>query len=131
MFYRYSLLIPASTAQAAPVSTTMQLAHGIVHQVEIAFPPGCAGLVHVAVFRFEHQRWPTNTDQQFAWDDYTIVMRNEKFGLVSQPYTLTLRGWSEDTTFDHTVVCRIGIKKPDLHRPGSVIGRLLRGESQG
>lgn len=127
MFYRYSLTVPADTPATAPVAETMYLCHGIIHQVEIAFPPGCAALVHVAVYRFEHQAWPTNPDEQFAWDDYNIVIRQESFGLVTQPYTLSLRAWSEDEAYAHTVVCRIGIKVPELHRPGSWVKRLLKG----
>jgi hypothetical protein len=109
----------------------MYLSHGIVHQVEISFPPGCAALVHVAIYRFEHQAWPTNPDGTFAWDDYTVRITNEAFGLITQPYALSLRAWSEDDTFAHTVTCRIGLKLPELHRPGSWVGRLLRGESGG
>lgn len=128
MFYRYSLLVPANTPKTTPVHTTMYLTRGIIHQVEIAFPPGCAGLVHVAIFRFEHQAWPTNPDEQFAWDNISLVIRNEAFGLIDHPYNLSLRAWSEDDTFPHTIVCRIGVKLPDLNRPGSWVGRLLRGE---
>lgn len=128
MFYRYHLTVPPGTTQAAPVTRTMYLCHGIIHQVEIAFPPGCAALIHVAVFRYEHQAWPTNPDGEFAWDDYTIIIRQEHFGLVTRPYTLSLRAWSEDTTYSHTIVCRIGIRLPELHRPGSWVKRLLKGE---
>uniref|UniRef100_A0A6H1ZUW1 Uncharacterized protein n=1 Tax=viral metagenome TaxID=1070528 RepID=A0A6H1ZUW1_9ZZZZ len=131
MFYRYSLTVPANTAQSAPVTETMYLAHGIIHQVEVGFPPGCAALVHVAIFRFEHQVWPTNPDGEFAWDDYTVVIREEDFGLVHRPYTLSLRAWSEDDTFPHTISCSIGIKQPELHRPGSWVKKLLQGETQG
>jgi len=128
MFYRYSLTVPAETPVTAPVAKTMYLCHGIIHQVEIAFPPGCAALVHVAIFRFEHQAWPTNSDETFAWDDYNVVIRQEHFGLTSRPYTLSLRAWSEDQAYPHTIACRIGIKAPELHRPGSWVGRLLKGE---
>lgn len=128
MFYRYSLTVPASTLVSAPATTIMYLAHGIIHQVEVGFPPGCAALVHVAIFRFEHQAWPTNPDGDFAWDDYNVVIRQENFGLVHRPYTLSLRAWSEDTVYPHTIACRIGIKKPELHRPGSWVARLLKGE---
>lgn len=129
MYYRYSLTVPADTPTTTPVTQTMHLAHGIIHQVEVGFPPGCAGLVHVAIFRFEHQAWPSNPDDEFAWDDYNVKIDREFFALITRPYELTLRAWSEDTTFPHTVVCRIGLKQPDPHRPGSWIHRLLRGDS--
>jgi len=107
----------------------MHLVHGIIHQVEVGFPPGCAGLVHVAIFRFEHQAWPTNPDDEFAWDDYNVKIEREFFGLTTRPYELTLRAWSEDSTFAHTITCRLGLKPPELHRPGSWVGRLLRAEA--
>lgn len=128
MFYRYSLTVPANTPSTAPIATTMRLSHGIINQIEIGFPPGCAGLVHVSIFHFEHQAWPTNPDNDFAWDDYNVTIRNEAFGLVTRPYNLTLRAWSEDNTFPHTIVCRLGIQRPLPHRPGSWVARLLRGE---
>ena len=131
MFYRYSLTVPALTPATALVTTTMRLAHGIIHQVEIGFPPGCAGLVHVGIYRFEHQVWPSNPDHDFAWDNYNIVIRGEAFGLVTRPYQMTLRAWSEDDSYAHTIVCRIGIRSPELHRPGSWVARLLKGETQG
>lgn len=131
MFYRYSLTVPANTPATEPASVVMYLTHGIIHQVEIGFPPGCAGLVHVSIHRLEHQAWPTNPDHAFAWDDYNIVLRNEALGLITEPYTLTMRAWSEDDSYQHTVICRIGLKLPELHRPGSWVKRLLQGETQG
>lgn len=131
MFYRYSLTVPPLQSILTPVSTTMVLSHGIVHQVEVSFPPGCAALVHASIWHLERQVWPTNMGSDFAWDDYTIVMRNETFGLTTHPYELTLRGWSEDDIFPHEIACRIGIRKPEPHRPGSWVARLLRGETQG
>ena len=128
MFYRYSLTVPAATPASAPETKTMILTHGIVHHVEVAFPPGCAALVHVAIYRHEHQAWPSNPDESFAWDDYNIVIRNEQFGLIHRPYTLSLRAWSYDHAFPHTIVCRIGIRQPEVHRPGSWVSRLLKGE---
>lgn len=131
MFYRYSLLVPAATPATAPEKKTMYLCHGIIHQVEMAFPPGCAGLVHASIWRFDHQAWPTNPDESFAWDDYNVVITQESLGLTTRPYTMTLRAWSQDDTYEHTVVCRLGIRLPAPHRPGSWVTRLLRGETQG
>lgn len=129
MFYRYSLTVPASTAQSAPVETIMRLTYGIVHQVEIGFPPGCAALVHVSIHRYEHQAWPTNPDEQFAWDDYNVRITGEEFPLLAAPFTLYLRAWSEDTSYAHTITARIGLKIPLPQRPGSWIKRLLQGET--
>ena len=131
MFYRYSLTVPPNTTQASPVRTAMKVGPGILHTMEIGFPPGCAGLVKVYVTHWEQQLWPWNTDEQWAWDDYNIRMTQIQFGITTPPYLFHLCAWSEDDTFPHKVVCRLGIRLPELHRPGSWVARLLRGETQG
>lgn len=128
MHYDYTLTVPANTLKTDPAKLTMYLCHGIIHSLDIAFPEGCAAWVHAVIYRFEHQAWPTNPDGDYCWDNYTVEIRNESFGLTSGPYTLSLRCWNEDENFPHDITVRIGIRVPELHRPGSWVGRLLRGE---
>lgn len=129
MFYAYTLEVPPSTLKTAPVVTTMYLTAGIVHQVELSFPPGCAALVHAVIYHFEHQVWPTNPEGDFAWDDYTIVLPRQEYRMASPPYDLSLRAWSEDDFFLHTLTCRLAVKIPEPHRPGSWLNRLIKGET--
>jgi len=129
MDYRYSLTVPAGTLQSTPARKVMRVGRGILQTIEIGFPPGCAGLVHVYVSHWEQQLWPWNTDEGWAWDDYNIVLRNINFGVSTPPYLFHLCGWSEDDTYSHRICCRLGIRRPELHRPGSWVARLLRGES--
>lgn len=129
MFYRYSLTIPADTTQEDSLQIPLYLSYGIVHQVELGFPPGCAGLVHASIWHLEHQAWPSNPDHNFGWDDYNIRIINEHFPLLAPPYFMTLRAWNDDTIYPHTIVCRLGLKVPEPHRPGSWIGYLLTGET--
>lgn len=131
MFYVYTLEVPPNTPKTAPVVTTMYLTNGIVHQVGLSFPPGCAALVHATIYQFEHQVWPTNPDSSFAWDDYTIIMPRQEHRLTSPPYDLSLRAWSEDDFFTHTLTCRLSVKIPAPLRPGAWISRLIKGESGG
>lgn len=128
MFYRYSLTVPANTAEDSPVSQEMTLTHGIVHSVDVSFPPGCAALVHVSIWRYEHQVWPTNPDADWAWDDYTVEIRGEAFELLDRPYALSLRAWSEDDTFAHTIVCRIGVRGVRASRTSRWLRKIVHGE---
>ena len=127
MIYNYSLTVPAARPETNPAVKTMLLSYGIVYQVELGFPPGCAALVHVSIWHLEHQVWPTNPDESFAWDDYTIRFTSEEVGLITPPYVMELRAWSEDASYPHTVVCRLGMKKPQPQRVGSWLGRILTG----
>lgn len=131
MYFRYSITIPPNTTRELPTRKVMKVGPGILHILEVSFPPGCAALAHVYICHWEQQLWPWNTDETFAWDDYTIRITNINFGITTPPYRFVMYGWNEDMVFPHTIVCRLGIKKPELHRPGSWVGRLLRGETQG
>ena len=128
MFYSYTLTVPAGTPVTAPVIVLMPLDYGMVHQIEVGFPPGCAGLVHVAIWHCEHQAFPSNPDGDFAWDDYNIIIRNEAYPIDVKPYLFTLRGWAPSAALAHTVTCRIGLRLPDLNRPGSWLSRILKGD---
>jgi len=108
MFYRFTLVVPANTPEDDPVRLDVKLTHGIIHRVEIGFPPGLAGLVHVAIFEREHQLWPTNPGEWFAWDNYNVAF-DEEYYMLEAPYELSIRGWSEDDTYDQPVVVRIGL----------------------
>lgn len=108
MFYDFSFTIPANTARDDPEIWDLKLTHGVAHRVEIGFPKGCAGLAHLVARQGLHQVWPTNPDGSFNADDYTIAF-NDYQPLKTEPYILTLVGWSFDDTFPHTLEVRIGI----------------------
>ena len=108
MFYDFSFTIPANTAEANPLRKDIKLTHGIIHRVEISFPSGCAGLVFLQIVQGLHQVWPTNPEGSFNTDDYTVAF-NEYYDMTEEPFTLSLIGWNEDDTYDHTLEVRFGI----------------------
>lgn len=108
MFYVYRLDIPANTAKADAERITCKLTHGFVRRVSVSFPPGPMGLAHVVIYRYEHQVWPTNPDESFAWDNVTIEFE-EEFDLTERPHTLSIRGWNEDDTYSHEVTVRFEV----------------------
>lgn len=118
MFYRYAVTIAAETTEADPSITYMDLAPGELHQVEIGFPWGCAGLVHVQIWRGEHQVWPTNPGESFAWNDYNVVF-SESEQCAGATEHWSIRAWNDDVRHDHNLVVRVGIldqKKTTLGR---------------
>ncbi|GAI41384.1 unnamed protein product, partial [marine sediment metagenome] len=40
MYYDFSFTIPANTAKASPHTEDVKLGHGVIHRLEIGFPPG-------------------------------------------------------------------------------------------
>lgn len=113
MFYEGSLVVPANTDGSAPATKEIQIVRGVVQQVEIYFPLGCNDLVNVAVFRGLRQIWPTPPSTSFVDNGYHIVF-NEDQPLLEPPFTLLLKGWSNDTIYPHTVRFRFGIMSREI-----------------
>ncbi|GAI06644.1 unnamed protein product [marine sediment metagenome] len=108
MYYDFSFEIPPYTAKSRPEEQVVKLTHGVIHRVEVGFPPGCAGLAHLQIKRGLHQVWPTNPQGSFNTDGYVIPI-NEYYEFFTEPYILTLVGWNLDDTFPHTLDVRFGI----------------------
>jgi len=109
MFYRFSLTVPANTTETVPAELVMRVTAGTIYRVSVGFPPGCAGLVHVAIDRFKHQVWPSNPGGSFAADGYHVDFA-EEYELREVPHVLVLRAWNEDELYSHTITCRIGVR---------------------
>lgn len=108
MRYRGSLTIPAGTAEAAPATATLYLAAGVVSEVEVFFPAGQAGLTFLVIYREESQVWPTSPDANFQGDD-THITFSESYELMTEPFSVELRGWAPSATLDHTVFVEVSI----------------------
>ena len=129
MFYDFSFTILADTSASSPKVERVKLEYGILHLIEISFPAGCAGLVHLQIFDNGHQLFPTNPGGSFNTDDYTIRF-NDHYPLLNPPYTLRLVGWNLDDTYDHTLEIRLGILPPEILFPYKeemgLIGRIKK-----
>ena len=121
MFYHYPVTIPNSTLEADATKTTMKLPAGEVHQVEVGFPWGCAGLAHVQIYRNEHQMWPTNPGESYAWNDYNVVMA-ESEDCAGDAEEWSIRCWNLDTRHPHTIVVRMGV----LEKSRTMFGKIAR-----
>ena len=125
MFFEYSLTIPANTAQAAPAELEMPLSPGTVARVDVQFPRGCVGLVHVQVWREEHQVWPVNLDGDISAEG-AVVSWPEDYDLTEKPLALTLRGWNDDDSYPHTVTFRCAIMPLEQKEEAKASAGLLR-----
>ena len=108
MLYEYALTIPANTAEAAPATMDAPLAPGTVARVDVQFPSGCVGLVHVQIWRSEHQVWPGNLDGDISAEGLVVSWPEDR-DLEDEPLTLTLRGWNDDDTYAHTITFRFSV----------------------
>jgi len=134
MLFEYALTIPANTPATAPAERDAPLAPGTVARVDVQFPRGCVGLVHVSVWREEHQVWPVNLDGDMSGEGL-VVSWPEDYDLDDDPLAFTLRGWNEDDSYPHTITFRfallpLGAKQEARESVGLLrrVGQALFGE---
>jgi len=108
MIYEKRITIPANTPQTAPTLERFRVHPGTLEQVEIEFPTGCAGLVHVQILYQDVQTWPSSLDQDFSGNGSYLVFK-ETLEVVKAPFEFTIRGWNEDDTYSHTPIIRLQI----------------------
>lgn len=116
MAYFHKFDVPANTLQASPVEEFVLLLQGRVTKVEIWFPPGCAGMVYLQVMDGEHQVYPREPGHYFIGDDWHIEIL-DVLEISSEPWGLTLRGWSPGTSYDHGVYVHFEVEPVRLITP--------------
>lgn len=105
MLYEFDLTIPANTLPSAPLKLDVVLDAGVITGVQVQIPNGCVGLTHARVYDGNHQLWPSNPDNDFKGSGHVLDWR-ESYPLEREPFSLTLVGWNNDDTYQHTITFR-------------------------
>ena len=111
MFYEFVLTVPAGTEQNDPEEKECVLDYGIITMVEVGFMAGCQRYVYLCIDDKLHQVWPTNPDEAFRGENYTIHF-TARHPILEPPYMLKLRGWSPDASYDHNITVRFEVLLP-------------------
>ena len=125
MIYEYDLTVAAASTPAAPSTARLSLSHGIIHRLEVSYPPGCHNLVSVVLRRGVHQVWPTNPGGALRADAYTIALPVWE-PLEEAPYELQVDGWAPLATYDHIITVRLGILPREVLAPTDKSAPLLQ-----
>jgi len=114
MNFAFNITTPKSTPESSKQKTVLNLVRGKIIKVEVQFPPGPQGLLHVHINRANHQIWPFNPDSSYVGDAQIIVIPADYY-LDQPPYQLECYTWNEDDTFEHMCIIRIDImvEKPE------------------
>jgi len=108
MIYDFAVTVLTTNTVDDPVEEEIKLTHGVVHRIEVEFPAGQIGLIHVSINHMGHQVWPSNPTGTFASDDHVVAF-DDYYPLLSPPYIFKIIAWTEGTTFDHIVKVRFGL----------------------
>ncbi len=114
MIYSFAISTTNTYSATNILKTDLKLTAGIIHQIDIVFPTGCAGLLYVALNHGLHQIWPTNDKEYFHTDGEAISFK-EFYELPSAENVLSVYTYNLDDTYPHSVIIRLGIlKKSEL-----------------
>ena len=108
MIFNKTVYTEIYTDQTDYTKTKFKLCHGIIHKLDIVFPPGCLGLVICTIYDNTHQVWPSNPDGYFQSDSEIISFR-EHLPFITDPYELNIYTFSVDDTYQHAITVRVGI----------------------
>ncbi len=108
--------VPAGQAANPPLTRTLELAHGIIHQVEVVYLDGPENEVNIIVRRALHQIMPTNRAGSVVGNNGTV--RAILFHpLEEPPYEVQIDAWAPNASYDHEVVVRIHILPREILMP--------------
>lgn len=125
MLFEYPLTVLADTAEGEGEPLQCLLSAGVVTRVAVQFPAGCAGMVHVSIWRGEHQVWPVNLDEAISGED-AIVSWPESYDLDDEPFGFEVRGWSPGTTYPHVITFRFALLSLEEAQSARGLPGLLR-----
>jgi len=92
--YSYEYTFEEGHSKQSQESLEMPCAWGTLTNMNISFPAGCHGVVHVHVDQELHQIFPTNAEADYALDDYTLPITDE-YELIEGTRKIYLTGWNE------------------------------------
>ncbi|KKM63238.1 hypothetical protein LCGC14_1513550 [marine sediment metagenome] len=129
MIYTATISTPITTSESNRQRTSLAITKGLVYKVEIAFPPGSMGLLHVILYDGAHQLWPSTPGENFYADSYTLEFEDLHLKLVP-PWEFQIETWNNDDTHEHALQIRIGMVDKEIfmarYLPSMAYEQLIR-----
>ena len=113
MIYSKYVSTPITDHVITPLKTALKVSCGLVYKVEVAFPPGSAGLLKCQIYDGGFQVWPSTSGEFFATDNFCITF-DDTYLKLSEPYQFDIYTWNEDEIYAHGLTVRIGMVSSEL-----------------
>jgi hypothetical protein len=118
MFYTFSYTPTAADTEASPHELKMQLAAGVIHQIDILFQDGCDHEEFIQVWLENFQLWPSNRGEKMR-GNATVVSFREFYELVPGDTVLTAHIWTTLSADFKEVIVQIGLLPKKIIQPFS------------
>lgn len=110
MFYEVDIEVSTAHTVTNKLRTTLKITSGVIHQLSVSFPPGCANLAKVTINKGKNQIFPTNPDGNIKGDN--INVQGKTFHPVLEPpYEVDVYAWNDGATYPHVVTVRLWVLK--------------------
>lgn len=108
MLYVKNILLPFGKTEPEATITKIKVWQGVIHRVEVDFPPGQAGLVKVKLYHGAHPIFPVVEGDPIIGDDQVVggkmwIDLHKKINIVD------VKAWNEDDTYNHTPIIRLWV----------------------
>ena len=110
MIYVWDITENADSWLEKPHYTRLELCKGYIYLLNLWFPPGSNGLLHLHINRGLHQVWPETTGSVYRGGN-TFYQFAEGYYLTEEPYLLKAYALNYDAKYSHTVTIQIGITR--------------------
>jgi hypothetical protein len=124
MFFAFAHTILTSEIITAPKRIEMQLAAGVIHQVDVVFQSGCSFALGVQIRQGDHQLWPSNREAAI-YGDASVVSFREFFELRPGGNDLYAIVWGDGVIDAVQVIIQVGVLPKAILQPMS-FDELLR-----
>jgi hypothetical protein len=118
MFYTFSYTPSAADTEANPHELKMQLAAGVIHQVDILFQDGCNHEEFVQVWLENFQLWPSNRGEKMR-GNATVISFREFYELMPGDTVLTAHIWTTLAADFKEVLIQVGVLPKAIIQPFS------------
>jgi len=118
MFFSFNIDVSADTSEATAEETELELAAGVIHQIDFLFPVNSNREIRVKIMQAAYQLCPTNRDDSIRANN-TCVSTREFYELIPGANILTVKAWNTHATDDFMFTVNIGVLPKRILQPFS------------
>jgi len=110
VLYEVDINILTTHIETNKLKTVIGVTNGVIHQLSVSFPPGCANLVKVTIDKGKNQIFPTNPEGVMKGDGMSVEGKTFH-PILEPPYEVDVYAWNVGATYPHVVTVRLWIMK--------------------
>lgn len=113
MIYTATIKTEVGRLKANLLRTVLKISGGLVWKIEVEFPPGPSGLLHIRILDGLYQVFPASPSDTFH-SDASLIGFDDLYLKTSEPFEFVIETWNLDETWDHTIQVRIGMASSEV-----------------